>query len=101
MCDDDERPEYEELDYFDLPESEPGGYNMLYPGDPIRQAEAMWADMEQASDQAPVGPCESPNILLRLFLFFLCLAFPPSCRWSGSCGVADTLDDRKKSGAAA
>ena len=48
---------------------------MLYPGAPIRQAEAMWADMEQASDQAPVGPRESPNILLRLFLFFSVLRF--------------------------
>jgi hypothetical protein len=82
MCDD-----YEELDYFDFPGSEPGGYNILYPCDPVSQAEAMFSqdgetlldtdDLPPTENRDPAGSRQTSSILLRLFIFLICLAFPP------------------------
>lgn len=87
MFDDADDHEYEELDYFDFPGSEVGGYNILYPGDPIRQAETLFSGETEPEDDTDLRPQEfnrtpasrlqSSRILVRVFLFILCLAFPP------------------------
>lgn len=70
-------------DDFDFPGSEVGGYNILYPGDPIRQAEAMFSGENESSRETDSGATAeyrarpTVSILPRLLLFLLCLAFPP------------------------
>lgn len=76
MCDNDE-----DFDDFDYPGAEIGGYNLLYPCDPIGQADAMFSgDSETVPDTDPRPATAPPPILLsllRILLFLFCLALRP------------------------
>lgn len=81
MCDD--NYELDNLEDFDFPGAEVRGYNILYPCDPVRQAEAMFSEDRETfrgTDPRPsTGSRDRPtsSFLLRILLFLLCLAFPP------------------------